>query len=185
MCEVVLTNLFLIYAQDSPPESGIFADLLVEISGDGRLNGSFRWSLRSSEPLKTGFNAKGMCSYDNVDGFELSYEVKPGDLPFRHNTSTTSSEDMADLITEGRISVTKDGEEAHQELIGKTTYSQCYFQNQLSNFRNYSPLSKTKSKHQPKVSVVGNETRFEPFRVIKIEMYKKNNISARSFFFRY
>jgi hypothetical protein len=49
--------------------------------------------------------------------------VKPGDLPFRHNTSTTSWEDMADLITEGRISVTKDGEEAHQELIGKTTIS--------------------------------------------------------------
>jgi hypothetical protein len=30
---------------------------------------------------------------------------------------------MADLITEGRISVTKDGEEAHQELIGKTAIS--------------------------------------------------------------
>jgi hypothetical protein len=63
MWEVVPTNLFLIYAQDSPPESGIFADLLVEISGEGSLNGSFRWSLRSSEPHKTRFNAKGMCSY--------------------------------------------------------------------------------------------------------------------------
>jgi hypothetical protein len=122
MWEVVPTNLFLIYAQDSPPESGIFADLLVEVSGDGRLNG-FRWSLRSSAPHKTCFSAKGMCSYDGVDDFELTYEVKPGDLPFRHNTSTTSWEDMADLITEGRISVTKDGEEAHQELIGKAAIS--------------------------------------------------------------
>jgi hypothetical protein len=121
MWEVVPTNLFLIYAHDSPPESGIYVDLLVEISGEGSLNGSFRWSVRSSEPHKTRFSAKGMCSYDGVDGYELSYEVKPCDLPFRHNTSTTSWEDMADLITEGRISVTKDGEDAQHEFIGKIT----------------------------------------------------------------
>jgi hypothetical protein len=128
MWEVVPTNLFLIYAHDSPPESGIFADLLVEISGEGSLNGSFRWSLRK------------------VDGYELSYEVKPGDLPFRHNTSTTSWEDMADLITEGKISVTKDGEDAQHEFIGKitclirhsqtkTTNSSQILFNQLPKFR--------------------------------------------------
>jgi hypothetical protein len=121
MWEVVPSNLYLIYAQDAPPESGIFADLLVETTGDGRLAGSFRWSLRSSKTHQTQFWAKNVCSYDGVSSYELTYEVHPGDLPFRHNTSTTSWEDMAELVGEGRIGVTKDGEDARQELLGKSS----------------------------------------------------------------
>jgi hypothetical protein len=119
MWEVVPVNLFLIYAQEAAPDTGLHADLLVEVSGDGKLAGSFRWALRDSKTVKAQFSMKGVSSYADLDQYELTYEVKPCDLPFRQNTSTTSWEDLADLVKEGRIAVSKNGEDASQELLGK------------------------------------------------------------------
>jgi hypothetical protein len=119
MWEVVPVNLYLIYPQDSPPESGIHADLLVEATGEGKLTGSFRWSLRCKDTLRASFSGKGMSSYSDMEGFELLYDMKPCNLPLRHNTSNTAWEDLADLVSEGRVTVTKNGEEASQELISK------------------------------------------------------------------
>jgi hypothetical protein len=132
MWEVVPVNLFLIYAQEAAPDTGLFADLLVEVSGDGKLAGSFRWSVRSSEPLRARFSLGGVSSYAGLDQFELSYEVKPCDLPFRQNTSTTAWEDLADLVNEGRVAASKNGEDASQELLGKTTNNFGRFQSSPS-----------------------------------------------------
>jgi hypothetical protein len=111
-------NVFLIYTPDEVPERGIMARLLVESSCEGKLTGAFRWMLKSSEPVKAEFNLKLVSSYESEDNYTLTYCVKPEDLELRPNTSTGPWEDLADLIAEERISVTKDGEDASKELIG-------------------------------------------------------------------
>jgi hypothetical protein len=122
-------NLYLIYSPAVQSES-TRATLLAEVSVEGRLIGNFRWSLSGKELISMTFSLASINASLSEEDYELTWQLRPEDVELRHNHSSGDWEDLEDLISRGKISVSKGGEDGSHSLLGK---SYIRFQNYISH----------------------------------------------------
>ena len=112
-------NLFLIHAPLEELEVGIQAELLAEVTPGGELRGNYRWSVSGKSLVKMSFPLSQVLPLADADCWELTWETRTSDIIIPTNRSAGAWEDLTELVSQGKIIVTKDGADGANDLIGK------------------------------------------------------------------
>jgi hypothetical protein len=130
---VQLLSYFNILTPPAIPDNKVKADLFLEVEEHGGLTGRFCWVLSGSPMVTATFKASEIMPGPRQEDYDLTFVTRPCDIKLAVNMTSTPWLDLADQVGKGHISVTRHGEDAAHEFLGKYLITTSKMQSKLTN----------------------------------------------------
>ena len=84
-------------------QTGLTAELLVKVDGQGRLSDHFRVALASAGPVKGDFRGEELYPCANFHGYTFTVEEDAANIKLKQNCFTSKWADLEDWVASGRL----------------------------------------------------------------------------------